>query len=357
MVGGINFSLTDKPGAIAQKIAQIKHSGVLNLKVKAATLYPITRALLDLPPAKAKLVAEELANIGASGDYRAIWVDLVSSAQKVALFCPVDVFNPNNHWSWYYRQGIGKRNNDNKAICIVGPGTGVEAIELLNIASPPQKIFLIEQNSHALDVARLNIAIYCRDIITKSKIELEYYCHDVARLFPWLIKNRPTGIFDAIYGCLPQVPSGNMDLKAEQNIAHHYNDSLYNKYQEWGLGLLYEVVKHGKRLCRPGGKIVLAHSGRVPESVRQKFYQELGMSHSILQEAIIPHCPTTSLTYLFGQKDSRLLFTDSNGSNPISPEEAEIIRQRAIAKNSECSECGIFHSLVIIESTPIVSAD
>ena len=330
----------------------LSDSGQWSLEEKRSRLYPLTSELLKCPITKRRAVAEMLVRIQHSNGccgYKAVPVKMEMSQLRQTIFLPVDTFDPNDPWGTLFRRSLNKIDVRDKIVCEVGPGSGAVAMELISRKDPPDKIVLVELDPHVLSVARLNIETVCYERIMERNIKVEYRAGDAASVFAQMAKKKDPP-FDYIVGCIPQVPAGKGNLQAWQNTAHEYDDRAHKHFREWGLGLLHDVQSAGKRMLSSGGAMVFVHSGRVPEAVRTTFHNalQLRVSSKLINE-MIPHCPTTPLTYLFGHTE-HLLFADRNGKNVLPPEQAETTRQQAVGKDPYCNDCGVYHRVLVLET-------
>ena len=316
---------------------------------KERYLYPITNILMQLLGSvnfsyKPQQIAEDLAKkIGPLAYGAKTLTD--ARGQKINLFLPADVFDPDDPWSIHFRQVLAQRNFYRQSICELGPGSGITAIEILRSPYPPQSLTLVEIDEHVLKVAELNLRLNCGDLIEKLGIQVEFIPGDAVTV---LAKLAQTGKkFNTICGCLPQVPLPSKELLRGQNIAHGYSATVYQGFERWGLGLLEAVQQQAKQTLVEQGSFITAYSGRVPQKIFDQFHNQLQAKATTLKNVMVKHCSTTPLNYLFGAEGNvGLLFKDELGKIPITPEVAEHIRLQA-----DNNKCSVFHYLIVSENT------
>lgn len=355
----LDFFATQDPNTVAELIVQnSKNSGRWDMPEKKTLIYPVTSALLKYGKERGwnfiQDVAQALADKPKGDGYKATTIPLALTGEHVPIFLPIDVFNPSDPWGQYFRESLSTVDYSGTTICEVGTGSGVVAIELIKSQCSPKRIVLCDIDKHVLRVAIINVFMNCAREIVEKDIRIDFYCGDINHVYDIVLPQLDFRGFDYILGCLPQVPAHGDDLTLGQIEAHEYDEHKYPEFEYWGLGLLYETQKVGLLMAAPdrSGKIILVHSGRVPQHIRDLFHQKLGVKISrFLLRKLIHHCPSTSFAYLFGHTASEpLLFQDLQGEKPVTPEEAEIIRQRAVLQNPHIADCGIFHYLFVIET-------
>ena len=317
---------------------------------KERLLYPLTQALLGCPLAQRRAVLRQLCGDNGQGHYPAITFHS-TDGRPVPIFLPPDTFDPIDPWSWLFRAGLASLDMRGKTICEVGTGSGAAAIELLQSDALPERLVLIDIDAHVLDVARLNIETTCQPRIFDRGIGVTYTVGDAADVFQQMAAAGARLHFDHIFGCIPQVPADPQCLPAGQHVAHEYDERRHQRFHDWGLGLLYDVHRAALPLLSSNGSMVFVHSGRVPAAVRGEFHRQLGLSVvNTLVDQMIPHCPSTSLRYLFGHDQEELLFADIDGTRPISSELAEELRSQAYADDPHCIDCGVYHRVFVLET-------
>ena len=179
---------------------------------------------------------------------------------------------------------------------------------------------------------------------------------DSARYYPlagkWDLLTPPADsvcvapMVDVIFGCLPQVPTEEMDLSVGDRIAHYYNPLIYPKSQlhSIGLGMNEALLAQAREVLTPGGAVVLNLGGRPGLSRLVAMFQTNGYQPRMVHEEIIPQHRETSLTSLvaleaMGQSDFEF-FVDAKGVIPINARQAE---DRRVNGSS------VFHKIYVIE--------
>lgn len=291
-----------------------------------------------------------------NGSVKAVKV-ISASGKKLKLFVPDDVFSPDDPWSQHFRQVVAAKDNGAQ-VCELGPGSGITAIEILLGQYPPKQLTLIDLMPLSLSVSELNITLNCWPAITQR---LGWHRGMFDEIFSFINGDAVQVLqqlssqgqrFDTIAGCLPQVPIRDvLQLTNGQNLSHYYDPAKYPDFHHWGLGLLEAVQQQASSALTNSGRFITIYSGRVPEEILGELHRKLQAQSIVLSKAMVPHCPTTSLQYLFGQANShQLLFLDPVGQQPVKPEDAETRRLAALEKNPTITNCGIYHHILVVEN-------
>lgn len=325
---------------------------------KQRVVYPVTVALLARVNGTAN-ETRELAQLLANANGAALFPDRYSAVQiavnggEALLFLPPDVFDPRDPWAEIFRRGMEKVPTAGKCLFECGAGSGSTLISIIKSGRAPRVIYANDIDPHVLEVCRLNLTLNCAEEIREQGISVQFVCGDAADVLTDLAKS---GVrFDYIIGCLPQVPAAGDDLTRGQVESHEYDDKKHGSMTEWGLGLVVDVKRAGKKALAPGGKFVFVHSGRVPQG-RRRVMDERWLKcreTEVVHTEVVRHHVGTPLTYLFGKMETDgLLFSDAAGTTPISPEEAEENRKAFVAGSVGEAEYCVYHTVLIVASEP-----
>lgn len=268
-------------------------------------------------------------------------LQIIGQDQVVDIHCPQFVFLPSDPWGVAFREALAQLDFNGRRVLDAGCGSGISSLQVL-LQSQPRAMYLNDASERVVAVARENIARF------NGHVPVEFLPGDIVDV----LANWADEPLDCIIGCVPQVPARGDDLAKGDTLAHEYDDARHPEFREWGLGLIHDLKAAAKKALSPDGKLVLVHSGRVPASVRRQLDEAVGFRETrVVRQAMVKHHYGTPLSYLAGVREP-VLFRDIAGTEPIAPEEAEVLRQSYICGCIGHEEFTVHHSVLVVESMP-----
>lgn len=339
------------PEILAQVICEASHLVNGNLVEKQQKIYPITEHLWTLDGQLEKVV-QCLLNWNGSNEnsYRVVSMPIEGGDRSVLMLVPPDLFDPLDPWGRIFRRGLARLELFQKTVFNPGGGAGSDIIQMILSGQKPRRIVYNDLDPHAARVAQLNIERLCGAFIRRAGITVEFCVGDAADI---LASPEMVGQFDCILGCLPQVPADGENLLVGQRLAHQYDDQRHAVLHQWGLGLLADIKKAGRRALKPNGQFALVHSGRDPVAARAAMDEVAGCQEElVLHEEMVRHHSGTPLQYLFNHADQAGLFSDPEGRYLLLPHEAELLRERYISQEIGDEAYTVFHKVLVVSSRP-----
>lgn len=200
-----------------------------------------------------------------------------------------------------------------QTILEVGVGTGVNMAGLLSLPTTPQGFI-------GTDI--------CADAIAASSAFAEECGFTVQLLQSDLLKDVPEAILsrvDHIVACIPQVPKPPaIDLRDGDNFAHYY-DPCDCRWDEFGLGLVANLLKQTAEKTHAG--ITLNLSGRPGVGRLKAMFGDYGFQPEITYSRMVPQHAETSLASLAALEhdghDDFEFYADEAGQEPLNARAAE----------------------------------
>ena len=350
----MNLQKISDPKLLAQIIFERSRLQMGDIVEKREKIYPITEHLEHLFTLGENLeqVIEHLHTLNGVGEecYRVVSMPIEGQPRQVLMLVPPDVFDPTDPWGRIFRRGLAQIELYGKTLFNPGGGSGADIIQMIQSGHTPRRIVYNDIDPHVARVAQLNIERICGHCIRRNSIDLEFRVGDAADILSLV---ELAGKFDYILGCLPQVPADGDNLLIGQRLAHQYDDNRHHDLHKWGLGLLADIKKAGRRALKANGRFVLVHSGRDPMAARAAMDELAGCrEESILHEEMVLHHAGTPLQYLFSHLDQAQLFSDPAGRQRLNPQEAELLREKYASKKIAKEAYNIFHKVLVVSSQP-----
>ena len=155
-------------------------------------------------------------------------------------------------------------------VLIVGTGNGLDALGAVEILDP-RSLAATDLHEGSVAVARENVLEHLED---PDAIELGFHAGDLLAAVPAEAR------FDLVYENLPNIPAGGEDDLAVGNIGGRFFDAsgldVPPPYGEHLLALHHRCLTEARERVRPGGGVLTALGGRVPDEVLDGLHRDCG---------------------------------------------------------------------------------
>jgi methylase of polypeptide subunit release factors len=154
-------------------------------------------------------------------------------------------------------------------VLIIGTGNGVDALGAAEILDP-RSLTVTDLFESGLAVSRANVEAHLDD----GAIDLAFHAGDLLAGVP------PDRLFDLVYENLPNIPARPGAQMARGTISGRFfeDDGLEvpSPYGEYLLALHHRFLGEVRERVRPGGGVLTALGGRVPDQVLLGLHRGLG---------------------------------------------------------------------------------